>query len=397
MSTVMRTAAVSEAPSVTVIGSGPAGLSSAARLQRRGATVTVLEKGEQVAQAWASRYDSLRFNTSRTTSAFAGLPFPREFGRFPTRDQYVRYLLDYQESEGISVRNGCTATRVDRDGAGWTVHTSTGPVRSQHVVIATGPFNEPWTPPWARSTGFTGEIVHAAAYHEPSPFVGRRVLVVGAGSTGLEIAHQLAHSGAAAVTLAVRTPPTIIFREFRGMAGDVGAPVLLRLPAAWADRLMRSMSRAMVGDLAPYGLPVPAEGPITQLKARGVGIAVVDPEVIDSLRDGLIRVRAAVTALEAQEAHLADGSRVAADAIILATGFTSGLRPLIGHLGVLDAQGFPLDGLGRELLPGLRCLGYVRRPGLTGYDSRLARRMARDLCPRRRAPAPARAASHSPA
>lgn len=76
-----------------------------------------------------------------------------------------------------------------------------------------------------------------------------------------------------------------------------------------------------------------------------------------------------------------DGSRVPADAIILATGYTTGLPELIGHLGVLDARGVPLDGHGRELLPGLRCLGYVYRPGLTGYVSRLARAMARDLCP----------------
>lgn len=72
------------------------------------------------------------------------------------------------------------------------------------------------------------------------------------------------------------------------------------------------------------------------------------------------------------------------DAIILATGYTTGLRALLGHLHVLDELGFPLDGHGREILPGLRCLGDVRRPGLTGYDARLARRMARDLCPRRR-------------
>lgn len=371
----------SRAPAVTVIGSGPAGLSSAARLQRRGARVTVLEKGDQVAQAWASRYDALRFNTSRSTSAFVGHPFPREFGRFPTRDQYVRYLLEYRESEGIAVRTGCTAIRVDRDGPGWAVHTSTGPVRSQHVVITTGPFNEPWTPRWARSSGFTGQIVHAATYREPSPFVGRRVLVVGAGSTGLEIAHQIAHGGAAAVTLAVRTPPTIILREFRGMAGDVGAPMMLRLPTAWADHLMRSMSRAMVGDLAPYGLPAPREGPISQLKDRGAGIAVVDPEVVDSIRDGHLRISPAVAGLEERGALLADGSRIAADVILLATGYTSGLRGIIGHLGVLDERGFPLDGHGRELLPGLRCLGYVHRPGLTGYDSRLARRMAREVCP----------------
>lgn len=371
----------SPAPTVTVIGSGPAGLSSAAQLQRRGARVTVLEQGDQVAQAWASRYDALRLNTSRSTSAFAGRPFPREFGRFPTRDQYVRYLREYQDEEGVSVRTRCTALRVERDGEGWTVRTSTGPVRSEHVVITTGPFNHPWSPPWARSTAFTGQLVHAAQYHDPSPFAGRRVLVVGAGSTGWEIAHHLAHGGAAAVTLAVRTPPTILLREFRGMASDVGAPLLLHLPTAWADRLMRSMSRAMVGDLAPYGLPVPQQGPISRLKERGEGIAVVDPEVVRSIRAGQVRVRPAVVGLDQQGALLVDGSRVPADAIILATGYTTGLPELIGHLGVLDARGVPLDGHGRELLPGLRCLGYVYRPGLTGYVSRLARAMARDLCP----------------
>lgn len=379
------------APTATVIGSGPAGLSSAAQLQRRGARVTVLEKGEQVAQVWASRYDSLRLNTSRTTSALAGRPFPRSFGRFPTRDQYVGYLREYREDEGITVHTGCTATRVERTTAGWTVRTTTGPVTSAHVVVATGPFNHPWSPAWASSSPFTGELLHAAEYREPAPFVGRRVLVVGAGSTGLELAHQLAVSGAASVTLAVRTPPTILYREFRGLAGDVGAPLLLHLPTGWADRMMRSMSRAMVGDLAPYGLPVPEEGPITRLKRHGAGIAVVDPEVVESLREGRIRVRPAVCDLGEREAHLVDGTSVPADMILLATGFTTGLRELIGHLGVLDERGLPLDGHGRELLPGLRCLGYVFRPGLTGYDSRLARRMAREVCPRG-LPRPRRAA-----
>lgn len=165
------------------------------------------------------------------------------------------------------------------------------------------------------------------------------------------------------------------------MAGDVGAPLLLHLPTGWADRMMRSMSRAMVGSLAQYGLPVPQEGPITQLKRRGAGIAVVDPEVVRSIREGRIRVRPAVRDLGEREAHLSDGTSVPADVILLATGYTTGLQELIGHLGVLDERGLPLDGHGRELLPGLRCLGYVFRPGLTGYDSRLARRMAREVCP----------------
>lgn len=376
----MTTTRAARSPSVTVVGSGPAGLSSAAQLQHRGAVVRVLEKGGATAHAWASRHRSLRFNTSRFTSALRGHPFPRSFGRFPTRDQYVRYLREYCVEEGIEVRTGCTATRIERGDEGWIVRTSTGPVVSEHVVVATGPLNLPVWPTWAEGSRFSGQLMHSAQYQDPAPFVGRRVLVVGAGSTGLELAHELAAGGAAEVTVSVRTPPTILLREFRGMAGDVSAPLMLHLPSHLADAVMRSLSTAMVGDLTPYGLPAPAEGAMTSLRRRGAGIAVVDPEVIESIREGRIRVRPAVVGLGEHSARLSDDTEVPADAVLVATGYSPGLEGLIGHLGVLDPQGLPRDGRGHELLPGLRCLGYVRRPGVTGYDSALARHMARELC-----------------
>lgn len=78
---------------------------------------------------------------------------------------------------------------------------------------------------------------------------------------------------------------------------------------------------------------------------------------------------------------LADGTSVPVDALVLATGYSTGLEGLIGHLGVLDERGLPLDGHGTELAPGLRCVGYVPLPGLTGYVSKLARRVAKEICP----------------
>lgn len=368
-------------PRVLVVGSGPSGLSCAGQLQRRGARVTVLERGGQVAQAWASRYDGLRFNTSRRYSAFVDRPFPREYGQFPTRDQYVDYLEDYRDSEQLTVRTGCTAERVDRDGAGWIVQTSTGPVSADHVIVATGAFNRPRTPGWARSSRFTGAVVHASEYRNATPFAGQRVLVVGAGCTGLEIAHQLVRGGAASVQVAVRTPPTIILREFRGRPGDLGAPMMMRLPTPMVDRMMAAVSRRMVGDLAPHGLPAPTEGPITRLKTKGIGPSVVDREVLDAIRDGSIRIVPAAVGLTDDAVTLADGTSVPVDALVLATGYSTGLEELIGHLGVLDDRGLPLDGHGKELAPGLRCIGYVPRPGLTGYVSKLARRVAREICP----------------
>lgn len=373
-------------PKVLIIGSGPSGLSCAAQLQRRGARVTVLERGERVAQAWASRYDGFRFNTSRRYSALVDRPFPTEYGQFPTRDQYVDYLEDYRDSEQLTVRTGCTAERVDRDGAGWSVQTSTGPMSADHVIVATGAFNRPQVPEWAQSPRFAGTVVHASEYRNSAPFVGHRVLVVGAGCTGLEIAHQLARDGAESVQVAVRTPPTIILREFHGRPGDLGAQTMMKLPTPLVDRMMAARSRQMIGDLTPYGMPAPTEGPITRLKTKGVGPSVVDPEVLAEIRDGSIRIVPAAVGLTDDTATLADGTSLPIDALVLATGYSTGLEGLIGHLGVLDDRGVPLDGHGRELAPGLRCVGYVALPGLTGYVSRLARRVAREICPGRRQP-----------
>lgn len=236
-------------------------------------------------------------------------------------------------------------------------------------------------PGWAIGSDFTGRILHAMDYRNSAPFAGRRVLVVGAGSSGLEIAHELASDGAASVQVAVRTPPTILLREFHGRPGDGPAPLMLKLPTAVADRMLASVSRKMVGDLSAHGLDRPSNGPVTRLRTEGVGPSVVDAEVVQAIREGLFRIVPAVSRLGEDGALLADGSYARVDAVVLATGYTTGLRGLIGHLGVLDGREMPLDGEGRELAPGLRCVGYVPRPGLTGYVSKLAERVAREICP----------------
>ncbi|MFP3712121.1 flavin-containing monooxygenase [Puerhibacterium sp. TATVAM-FAB25] len=368
---------------VVVIGSGPAGLACAAELGALGVSVVVLEKGETIAAAWATRHDGLRFNTSRLHSALPGAPFPRSFGQFPSRDQYVGYLKAYAQDRGVQVELGCEVVGLEPGhGGGWVVDTVTGRRLARHVVVATGIYRDPVIPSWARGADRGIPVMHSVEYRNAVPFEGRDVVVVGAGSTGMEMAWELAQAGAGAVYLSVRTPPNVLLRVMGGLPGDLPVPLFLHLPTALVDAALRRLQRVVIGDLAPYGLPAPAEGVIAGLKRRGAGTAIVDGEVLDAIREGAISVVPAVTALQSRAAVLSDGTRLPVDAVLLATGFTPGLDRLVGQLGVLDADGMPWDGAGAELRPGLRFVGYVYRPGLTGLVGKMAKRVARDIAGR---------------
>ncbi|MEX5270879.1 flavin-containing monooxygenase [Kocuria sabuli] len=366
-------------PCVLVVGAGPAGLATAAELLARDVRATVLERGPQPGAAWTGRYDALRFNTSRRHSALPGAPFPREYGQFPTRDQYIGYLQHYAADRGLPVETGVEVTRIRPDDGGWCVSTSAGERHAEHVVVATGALNRPKLPAWATGDSFSGEVVHSSAYRNPAPFAGRTVVVAGAATSGMEIAHQLAAGGARRILLAVRTPPNILLRELHGVPGDLPVPLLLHLPDALVDRLLFALQRKTIGDLSAYGLPRPAEGVMAAIRARGVTPAIVDPEVLDDIRGGAIECVPAVVDLDGDDVLLAGGRRVPADAVIAATGYRTGLEDLVGDLGVLDDHGMPRDGTGRELAPGLRFVGYVHRPGLTGYVGKIAKRVAREI------------------
>lgn len=371
---------------VIVVGSGPAGLSTAAELGRRGVDVTVLERGERLGAAWAGRYDGLRFNTSRWISALPGAPFPRDYGWFPTRDQYVDYLDDYAARHHVGVRTGVEVERVDPggpDGPGWRVTAAGGGTfEAPHVVVATGALNRPRVPTWADggAAAYRGSVVHSSDYHDARPYRDRRVLVVGSGSTGMEIARQLVAGGAAQVLLSVRTPPNLLPRETGGLPFDLPVPIFLRMPERVVDALLARVQRTVWGDLSAWGLPPSPDGVLAGLRRRGgVGTAIVDKETVEAVRSGAVTVVAAVEALEEGGAVLADGARVEVDDVVLATGYGTGLETMVGHLGVLDERGVPLVTDGGEALPGLRFVGYVYRPGLIGYVGTLARRAARGI------------------
>lgn len=362
-----------------VVGAGPAGLAAALALKDRGVRSLVVDRADRIASSWHQRYEGLRLNTWRRYSQLPDRPFPQGTPTFPTRAQVIEYLERHAGEDGFEIRLGTAAERIEREEGGWLVRTAGDELRAPEVVVATGYENRPVIPNWEGRDGWNGQILHSSEYRNPDPFRGRKMLVVGPGSSGMEIAHELADGQAAKVWLAVRTPPNILgSRGPAGIPGDAIAVVLWHLPAWLGDRLTRFARKADFGDLSEYGLPVPEEGVISRARRIGKAPTIVDEDVIAAIKDGRIEVvTTAVEAFDAEGIEFAGGERIEPDAMVCATGFRRGLEPLVGDLDVLDGDGVPRVRGGEPAAPGLFFIGYRPRPGGIGFMAKEAKRAAR--------------------
>jgi cation diffusion facilitator CzcD-associated flavoprotein CzcO len=363
-----------------VVGAGPAGIASALALKDQELTPVVLDQADQVASSWRSRYDALRLNTWRRFSHLPGRPYPKGTPTFPSRDQVIEHLERHAGEEVIELRLGTRVERIERGDGEWVVHTSAGELRAPQVIVALGLEQSPLIPDWPGRDSFKGALLHSSQYRNARPFEEQRVLVVGPGSSGMEIAHELAEKGAARVWLAIRTPPNILLRQGPGpVPGDLIGTWLWHLPTRVADRISRFARRMDVGDLTEYGLPVPEQGVFADVRTREKVPAIVDAEVIEAVKDGRIEVVAAVESLDSGGVVLADGSRLEPESVICSTGYRPELEPLVGHLGVLGDRGMPKAIGPRPAAEGLRFIGYLPRPGGLGYMGKEARRAAKAI------------------
>jgi cation diffusion facilitator CzcD-associated flavoprotein CzcO len=365
---------------VVIIGAGPAGIAMAVSLRDRGRRPLVIDRADKVGASWRGRYDRLKLNTGRPFSHLPNRPYPKGTPMFPHRDDVIAHLERHAHEDGIELRLGTEVRRVDRGARGWRLETSAGDIEARQVVIANGNEHTPRIAEWPGTDESTVEMLHSSAYRNPAPYEGKRVLVVGCGSSGMEIAHDLARGGAAKVWLAVRTPPHILLRSLPGgLPGDLVSLPLYHSPIRIADAVSRAARKANLGDLSAFGLPFPADGVFSSVKRDGKVPALVDIDVVDAIRNGSIEAVPTVESFDEDKVVLVDGSRLDPHAAILATGFVRGLEELVGHLGVLDATGKPIVIGERPAAEGLRFLGYLVRPSVIGVCAKLSRRMAKRI------------------
>ena len=245
---------------VAVIGAGPAGVSVALSLRDRGLRPLLIDGADEVGSAWRGRYDKLKLNTGRPFSHLPNRRYPQGTPMFPSRDQVVAHLDGHAHQDGIELRLGTTVNRIDRESGGWRLRTPRATSTRLRWWWRPETAHTPVVPEWPGMDGYTGELLHSAAYRNPRPYRGKKALVVGCGSSGMEIAHDLA-TEAAKTWMAVRTPPNIMLRSLPGgLSADVIALPLYHIPIRIADAIGRASRRANLGDLSEFGLPIPEEG-----------------------------------------------------------------------------------------------------------------------------------------
>jgi indole-3-pyruvate monooxygenase len=367
-----------------VIGAGPAGLAVGACLRAAGLGPAIIERGNRVAPVWSQHYDRLHLHTVKEYSGLPYFAFAPEYPKFPSRVDVIRYLETYAAHNQLAPHFGEEAHRLYQQGGVWHCETSASHYTARNVVIATGYNRVPNVPRWPDEDDFQGDVVHSFSYRNGAEYRDARVLIVGIGNTGAEIALDLLEHGAHP-TISVRGTVNVIPREFRGRSTQATGVKLRWLPTGIRDRIASAISRAAFGDLAQYGLKRPAYGPVRQIEQYG-RLPVIDVGTLAAIRDGRIAIAPDIARFTETGVIYTDGRAAAFDAVILATGYRPGIDAFLQDATrVIDERGYPA-GDGESPLRGLFFVGFARpKAGVLREINISAQAVARQIAGRERA------------
>ncbi|MFB7031596.1 MULTISPECIES: ArsO family NAD(P)H-dependent flavin-containing monooxygenase [unclassified Streptomyces] len=317
----------SETVDVVVVGGGQAGLAAGYHLRRAGLDFVILNADPAPGGAWQHTWNSLHLFSPAAYSSLPGRLMPPQPGEtYPDAAHVVAYLTDYEQRYDLPVHWPVRVSGVYRDGELLRVESDCETWHSRTVISATGTWSRPFIPAVPGRTEFQGTQLHTVEYERPEDFAGQRVIVVGGGNSGVQIAADLAYG----TELTWVTP-----REPRYLADDIDGRALF--DHATARRRALDEGRSDTGGVASLG-----------------GIVAVPP--VRAARDaGLLKAQPMFTRLTRTGVEWGDGATADADAVIWCTGF----RPALAHLAPLGLHGhIPMSGTQALGEPRLHLLGY---------------------------------------
>jgi hypothetical protein len=364
-----------------VIGAGAAGLATVAVLRAQGFSVDCFERTDRVAGHWHTDYESLHLITSRDVSGFAGFPMPAGYPVYPSRDQMREYQESFARHHGLYdvIRFGTEVTAVEpiggRGAGGWTVTTDDGRQTAYDgVLVANGHLWQPHLPAYPGT--FTGLSLHSSRYRSAGDVDGSRVLVVGAGNSGCDLAVDAAMA-CKETAISVRRGQVFLPKAFFGRP-RAELRWLSRLPAVAQERITRALVDVVVGPPTAYaGLPEPVTRNLNKQPP------VVNNLLLYWIHHGRVAVVPGVDRLDGRRVHFTDGTAREFDTILWATGFEVGL-PFLDPGLLRWERGAPLRVGGLTVPVGLERLYFIglaspRGPQLPVYSAQaeLVARMLR--------------------
>ncbi|MEM1270015.1 MAG: NAD(P)-binding domain-containing protein [Bacteroidota bacterium] len=335
-----------------VIGAGSSGIVACKVLHERGLPFDCYEISSGIGGNWryendnemSSAYQSLHINTSRTRMAYSDFPMPDAYPDFPHHSQIARYFEDYVDHFGfrdqIQFRAKVAHVEPAEEG-GYDVtieHLDSGTTETKRydaVLVANG---HHWDPNWPEFPGtFGGEVLHSHDYKVPGPYAGKRVVIVGVGNSGTDIASELSRN-AERVMLSSRSGAHIVPKYILGRPLDHwNTEQISRLPFPMQRLLFSALLRLSRGKQESYGFPTPSH-------PFGSEHPTVSNELLNLIGHGRIIPKPNIARLDADRVVFTDGTEEEADVLIYATGYKVSFPFFDAHFLSAENNELPLYG-----------------------------------------------------
>lgn len=325
-----------------IIGGGQAGLAMGYYLKRKKRSHLILEGNARIGDSWRERYDSLKLFTPRSHSALPGLTLKGNQNGYPLKDEIADYLLAYQEKYELPISLNSKVQKITKNDGKFKISTTSNEVFScENVIIATGPFQAPFTPKMSKLIKSDIYQCHTVDYRNPSQIQNGKTLIVGGGNSGMQIAIELIkESKEVYLSLGKKPrffPYTILNKSIFWWLGILG--------------ILRFTVNSKIGKKIRENDPI------------------IGKEIKPFIKNKRINIFPRAIKAEENKIHFEDGQYIQPENIIWATGFKSDYSYIdITNKSVFDEEGYPIHNRGVTAETGLYFIGlpwqYRRGSGL---------------------------------